>query len=100
MWGGTGTGSMFRNQWSPEEEKQVRNRERKMQEITKGVKRNLPRGNRPLLLGKRHADFLPLSLLNGFRLRPDPAFLAGTCAGRRSVVQLGSIYHIFIRDSW
>jgi hypothetical protein len=89
---------MFRNQWSPEKEKQVR--ERKMQEITKGGKRSLPRGNRHLLLGKRHANFLPLGLLNRFRLRPDPAFLAGTCAGRRSLVQRGGIYHNFIRDSW
>jgi hypothetical protein len=33
-------------------------------------------------------------------MRLDPALLAGTCAGRRSLVQWGDIYHVFIRDSW
>jgi hypothetical protein len=100
VWGGTRTGGVLRSQRSSEEEKsKLENRGRRMQKIKRG-ERNLPRGNRPLLLGKRHANLLPLHFLNRFRLRPDSVFSAGTCAGGRSLVQRGSIYNFFVRDSW
>jgi hypothetical protein len=68
--------------------------------MTKEEEEKLPRGDRPLLLGKWHADLLPLGLINGFWLRPDSMFLAGTCARRRSLVQRRSIDHVFIRNTW
>jgi hypothetical protein len=70
-----------------------------MQEMMRG-ERNLPRGNRPLLLWERHANLLPLHLLNWFRLGLNSAFSADACAGGRSLVQRGSIYYFFVRDSW
>jgi hypothetical protein len=91
---------MFQSKWSPEEEKnKLGSKTRKMQEMMRG-ERNLPRGNRPLLLWERHANLLPLHLLNWFRLGLNSAFSADACAGGRSLVQRGSIYYFFVRDSW
>jgi hypothetical protein len=98
--GGTGIGSVFRNQWSSEKEKsKLESRGRKMQEVKRG-ERDLPQGNRPLLLGKRHSNILPLHFLNGFRLRPDSTLSVGTCARGRSLIQRGSIHNFVAQNSW
>jgi hypothetical protein len=78
---------VLRSKWSSEEEKnKLENRGRKMQELKRGG-RSIPRGNRPLLLGKRHSNLLHLHFLNRFRLRPNPTLSAGTCARGRSLIQ-------------
>jgi hypothetical protein len=99
MRAGTRDGGVLQSKWSSEEEKnKLESKRRKVQEMMRGGGRNLPRGNWPLLLRERHADLLSLHLLNGFRLRSDSAFFAGTCAGGRSLIQRGSIYNFVVRD--
>jgi hypothetical protein len=101
MRAGTGARGMLRSKWSSEEEKnKLGSIRRKMQEMMRG-ERNLPRGNRPLLLWERHANLLPLHPFNRFQLRLNSTFSVGTCAGGRSLVQRGSIYNFVVRDmSW
>jgi hypothetical protein len=55
---------MFRNQWSPEEEKQVRDREREMQEMTKRGKETYPEATGLCFLGK----FMPTFCLLVFSM--------------------------------
>jgi hypothetical protein len=58
---------------------QVRKQKKKPRDNEKG--RNLPRGNRPLLLGEGHADLLPLHCLSWVRLGLNPTFPADASAG-------------------
>jgi hypothetical protein len=99
MRAGAGDGSALRSKWSSEEDNnKLESRRREMQEIKSGG-RILPRGNRPLLLGKRHPNLLPLHLFTRFRLRPDTMLFAGTCAEGNSLVKRCSIYYFIVRDS-
>jgi hypothetical protein len=65
MWGGTRTGSLFWNLWSPEEEKQVRDREREMQEMTKRGKETYPKAIGLWFLGKGMPTFSLLVFSTG-----------------------------------
>jgi hypothetical protein len=65
MWGGTGTGSMFQNQWSPGEEKQVRNKGKEMQEMTKRGKETYPEATGLCFLGRGMPTFFLLVFSTG-----------------------------------
>jgi hypothetical protein len=63
-------------------------------------KRNLPRGNGPLLLWNRHANLLPLLLLGCVGLGLHASLSADTSTdGRRSLVQRGGVDNHVIRNS-
>jgi hypothetical protein len=56
---------MFRNQWSPEEKKQVRDREREMREMTKRGKETYPEATGLCFLGKGMPTFCLLVFSTG-----------------------------------